>query len=274
MLSSGQGSYVDKHVSGRGRRSTQVALRSVWAFMLREIQQQYGRFRTGYLWALLEPAATVAVLTGLHAGIRGGEANIYGEHPVIFFLFGAVPFFLFFGVVNRSQNAFQGTKGLFSYRQIKPIDLFVARAVIEALVVLIVGCVFIGLWLWWGEGLALRDPLLLLQSLALLFLLGVGVGLVYGVYGAIFTDLQRVFGITMRPMFFISGIFFTIQMVPQRYRHFVDWNPMLHAIDLARESVLPAYTSPASPGYALLCAAALIAFGLAAYRRYLPQLIA
>jgi capsular polysaccharide transport system permease protein len=237
------------------------------------MQQQYGRFRTGYFWAVLEPAATVAVLTAIHAGIRGEGAAIYGEDPILFFVFGAIPFFLFFGVVNRTQTAFQGANGLYSFRQIKPIDLFLARAIIESITLLAVGLLFVLLWTWIGRELPVRDPLKLVRALGLLFFIGLGIGLTYGVYGAIFSDLQRVFGITMRPMFFISGLFFTMEMVPLRYRYLVDWNPVLHAIDVARDAALPAYQSPASEAYVLFCAGCFLLLGLAAYRRHLSQLV-
>lgn len=256
-----------------GRSSWSVFLSAMHAFLLREIRQQYGQARLGYLWAFIEPAATVLVLVFLHAVIRGGDENIYGESPVVFFVFGAVPFFMFFNVVNRSQTAFAGTRGLFNYRQVRPLDIVLARGVVEALTMLIVGMVFMLGWIMAVGPLAIVNPLLLLFSVMALVLLGLGLGLAFAVYGTVYPDLQRVFGIAMRPMFFVSGLFFTIEMIPQEHQSLLMWNPILHAVDFCRDAVLRGYDSPGSGYFLLLTILAVWFVGLAGYRRYLPRLI-
>jgi capsular polysaccharide transport system permease protein len=256
-----------------GRSSAEVFFTSLHAFLLRELKNQFGRSRLGYFWAVTDPAAMVAVLTILHAGIRGSDAPIYGENAIIFFLFGAVPYFLFANCVARAQGVCESQKGLFNYRQIKPIDVILARCIIDSLLIVGVGALFVLAWSWSGRPVEIRNPLLLAAALLTLFGLGISLGLVFEVLGTVFSDLKRVFGIVMRPMFFVSGLFFTIDMIPDAQRSLLDWNPVLHCIDLARESVLRGYESPGSLVYAWLCAAFLLFVGLASYRRYLYQLI-
>ncbi|WP_370307117.1 ABC transporter permease [Sinimarinibacterium flocculans] len=257
----------------RGRSSLEVFLTSLQAFLLRELKNQFGRMRLGYFWAFAEPAAMVAVLTVLHAGIRGGHASIYGEDPVIFFVFGAVPYFLFSNCVSRAQGVCDSLKGLFNYRQIKPIDVMLARCLIDALLMAGVGLLFVVGWVWTGHPMHLEDPLRLLAALFSLFALGTALGLVFEVFGTIFTDLKRIFGIIMRPMLFISGLFFTIDMVPPEYRAFLLWNPVLHAVDQARDAVLPGYASPGSFAFVWAVIGLLLFVGLGGYRRYLYRLI-
>jgi capsular polysaccharide transport system permease protein len=257
----------------RGRSSSEVFLTSVHAFLLREMKNQYGRFRLGYFWAVVEPGAMVAVLTILHAGLRGASTPIYGEHPVVFFLFGAVPFFLFANCVARAQGVFESHKGLFNYRQIRPIDVILARCIIDALLMLGVLLTFLAGWWWMGRDLHIDDPLRLTAALISLFVLGMALGLVFEVLGTVFNDLKRTFNIAMRPLFFISGLFFTIDMIPESHRPLLTWNPVLHCVDIARDAVLPGYESPGSLAYAWLCVAGLLFTGLASYRRYLYQLL-
>mgnify|MGYP000285951660 CR=1 FL=1 len=257
----------------QGRSHLRVFLTALHAFLLRELKQQFGRSRLGYFWAVAEPAATVAVLTLIHAGIRGGEAQIYGAHPIVFFVFGAVPFFTYFHCVNRCQNVCGSHKGLFNYRQIKPVDIMLARAIIEALSMLTVGVLFVIGWLWLGHDFSLPDPLVLLAAMLALFALGLAVGLIFEVFGTVYPDLRRVFTIAMRPMIFISGLFFTIEMIPPQHRHLLTWNPVLHAVDFAREGVLAGYDSPASGSYLLLCILGLLLVAFSAYRRFMYRLI-
>lgn len=256
-----------------GRSSWQVFLGSLQAFLLREMMNQFGRSRLGYFWALAEPAATVAILTGLHAVIRGGHKSLYGEDPIVFFVFGAVPYFIYANSMGSAQGVCTSQKGLFNYRQIKPIDVMLARAMIDGLMMLGVALVFLVGWWWFGNGIPIYKPLELLAALFSLFALGLSVGLVFEVFGTIFPDLRKVFSMLTRPMFFISGVFFTIDMVPSGMRDVLYWNPVLQGVDLARDAVLSGYTSPASWAY-LWGIILLIQFiGLSAYRRYLFRLI-
>jgi capsular polysaccharide transport system permease protein len=257
----------------QGRSSLEIFSTSVHAFLLREMKNQYGRFRLGYFWAFVEPGAIVAVLTVLHAGLMGAGQTIYGEHPVVFFVFGAVPFFLFANCVTRAQGVCESHKGLFNYRQIRPVDVILARCLIDALLMIGVLLTFLLGWLWLGHQLHIEDPLRLLVALGSLLVLGMSLGLVFEVLGTVFNDLKRIFNIAMRPLFFISGLFFTMEMVPEAQRALLAWNPVLHCVDHARDAVLPGYESPGSLAYVWICNAVLLFTGLASYRRYQYQLL-
>ena len=62
-------------------------------------------------------------------------------------------------------------------------------------------------------------------------------------------------------------------MIPVEYRGLLIWNPVLHAVDFTRDAVLVGYSSPGSVAYLVLSIGILLFVGLAAYRRYLFQLI-
>ena len=258
--------------SASGRSSLQVFLTSMRAFALREMKNRYGRMRLGYVWAVVEPAATVAVMVLMHSVIRGHGAQLYGESPVVFFAFGGGGYFLFAGCQTAAQGACAGSKGLFNYRQIKPIDIILTRSLIESLMMLTVIGLFLGGWYWFGNTLVI-DPLSLIFGLFSLICIGTALGLIFEVYGTVFPDLRRMFGLATRPLFFISGLFFTIKMIPTAYRPWLDWNPILQSIDLVRGAVLAGYQSPASFSYVWLCIVVMLFVGLAGYRRYLDRLI-
>lgn len=245
---------------------------SLYAFLQRELKNQFGRNRLGYFWALAEPAAMVAVLTIIHAGIRGHGAKIYGEDPVIFFVFGALPYYTFATCVSQTQNVFNSQRGLFNYRQVRPVDVILARCIIDAL--MLVGVLFLFLlgWWWFGKPLNVEDPLKLAMAFICLFMLGLSLGLFFEVIGTVFPDMRRIFTVLMRPMFLMSGVFFTIEMVPQAYRGILMLNPVMQGVDLARDAVLAGYTSPASYAYVVYAILVLLFLGLSSYRRYMYRL--
>ena len=256
-----------------GRTSWQVFVTSLQAFILRELKNRFGRSRLGYFWALAEPAATVAVLTVIHGGIAGFDSTIYQENSVIFFVFGAVPYFIFANSLTQAQGVCASQKGLFNYRQIKPIDIIVARCLVDVLMMAGVMVLFLLAWYWLGLQMPQIRPLELLTALFSLFLLGSSLGLVFEVFGTVYQDLRKVYSIMTRPLFFISGVFFTMHMLPSGLLAVLSFNPVLHGVDLARDAVLVGYTSPASWAYVWGSILLLQFIGLAAYRRYLYQLI-
>lgn len=256
-----------------GRSSWEVFLTSLKAFLLRELKDQYGRARLGYFWALAEPAATVAILTALHAAVGGAGRTIYQESPVVFFVFGAVPYFLFSNSLSQTQGVCMNQKGLFNYRQIKPIDIMLARSIIDALMMTGVMLVFLLGWGWLGLPMPEIRPLELSLTLFSLFVLGMSLGLVFEVFGTVYSDLRKIFSIVTRPLFFVSGAFFTMEMLPPGLGHVLYLNPILHGVDLTRDAVMAGYESPASWAYLWGCILLLQFIGLAAYRRYLYQLI-
>lgn len=256
-----------------GRSSISVFLTSIWAFLRRELKNQFGKFHLGYFWAFADPAAAVAVFTLLHAVLRGSHAKLYGVSPIVFFVFSAVSYFLFSHCMTRAQGVCDSHRGLFNYRQIKPIDIILARTLTEAVLMLVVAAVFVLGWGWFGQPMRIQDPLLMIAGLLSLYVMGVALGLIFEVYGTVFPDMRRIFGMVMRPMIFISGLFFTMEMVPHVYRPFLYWNPVLHAVDLVRDGVIHGYTSPGSLLYVCCWALVLLFFGLSAYRRYLYRLI-
>ncbi|MGJ8668080.1 MAG: ABC transporter permease [Oceanococcus sp.] len=256
-----------------GRNSFEVFLTSLHAFLLRELKNQFGRSRLGYFWALAEPAAAVTIFTLLHAFIRGNHSSIYQEDPVLFFVFGVIPYFVFSNALSQTQGVCSTQKGLFNYRQIKPIDIMIARSLIDALMMLGVLVTFLVGWSWLGQELPKIQVLELAAALGSLYMLGFSVGLLFEVFATVYPDLRKIFAIITRPLFFVSGVFFTIGMLPGKMAEILIWVPILQGVDLARDAVLPAYDSPASWFYLWGCILFVQCVGLAAYQRYQFRLI-
>jgi capsular polysaccharide transport system permease protein len=67
----------------------------------------------------------------------------------------------------------------------------------------------------------------------------------------------------MRPLFWVSGLFFTVEEVPQAAQAALLFNPVLHTVELVREGWFASYESPgASVSYVLYFALAFLTAGL------------
>src|SRR5207244_4083629 len=84
-----------------------------------------------------------------------------------------------------------------------------------------------------------------------------------------FQDAKRAIPILLRPLFFISGIFFPATAVPAHFKSFIMWNPVLHALELMREAMFSDYTShEGSWSYLFICSSLSLLTGLTVYRYF------
>ncbi|EIM1128140.1 ABC transporter permease, partial [Escherichia coli] len=81
------------------RSGFEVQKVTVEALFLREIRTRFGKFRLGYLWAILEPAAHLLVLLGIFGYIM--HRTMPGISFPVFLLNGLIPFFIFNSISNR-----------------------------------------------------------------------------------------------------------------------------------------------------------------------------
>ncbi|NCU32897.1 MAG: hypothetical protein EOM23_08205 [Candidatus Moranbacteria bacterium] len=75
--------------------------------------------------------------------------------------------------------------------------------------------------------------------------------------------------------FFISGIFFSVETLPETFRDIALVNPLLHLLELIRVSFFPTFTSPyANVGYIIVWIISLNLLGLWLYSRLERRIIA
>lgn len=250
-------------------------LRVIFALMMRETQTRYGRLKVGYLWAVIEPMLFVMVLTIIFT--YRGRFSPHNIPPLLFFLTGIMPFMIFRDQVSQTMMAVRANRGLLSYPQVQMLDLALARSILEfstnllALVLLVGGIVLLDLL-----PVRIEDMLNAIVALFLLAALGFGLGSVLSAVVPIFPTLQFIVQmLLLRPLFFLSGIFFTVEMLPPQLRKIAVYNPVLQLIEMFRSAFFWEYSSEyVDLPYILTWVIGLLCLGLLmqrALRRYALQ---
>jgi capsular polysaccharide transport system permease protein len=264
--------------TNKQRSSLEVLKDVVFALFIREIKTRFGTYRLGLVWAFLEPMAFVLIISALRSfrssgSLFGGEA--YGIPYPLFLTLGYIPFQLFSKLLTQGAAAVNANQGLFNYRQVRPIDAILARTLLEVLVFSGVLLTFIALFWWFGFEATIADPLRLVVVFGLLSLLGGGIGMIICVGQLRFPELGKVVPLLTRPLFFISGLFFSLNDIPTQYHHYLLWNPILHAIELIRNACYHAYNvDSVSMAYLASIALVTVFFGLAMYRLDWKRMVA
>lgn len=226
--------------SPRVKRSPwQIQQAVLFALFLRELKTRLGGRWLGVFWVLLEPVAHIAVMTTLFSlAHRAAMPSI--EYPV-FLITGLIPFFMFRGLVTRLMEAIDSNRGLFAYRQVKPIDTVIARAMLEISLQSIVYLIALGTLGWLGFHFLPVRALELAGVSAVLIMLGASLGLFFAVVTNEIPQARAIVRISLMPLYFVSGVIFPVHTIPPQYLPLLQLNPVLHLIELSRASFFPQY---------------------------------
>src|SRR5690606_36710478 len=95
----------------------------------------------------------------------------------------------------------------------------------------------------WQGSLTIDNLAYTLSGLLLAELLGAGLGLVVGAGTLYWSALDQIISPILRPLFFISGIFFTANDLPTPVLAILSYIPVLHVFEMGRDGWFPSYTS-------------------------------
>lgn len=256
------------------RSSLSITL-SVWrALLLREALTRITGGRVPWLWLLLEPVAHIAFLTTIMTVI--GHRVVGGINAVLWIVTGLLAFFFFRRTVYQGSSSVASNAALFAYRQVRPVDTVFVRVFLEgALMLLISIIVFAGLSIL-GVSVSPDDPILVLLAIGGLWLLGLGIGLIFSVSTELVPETNFVLTFIMMPLYIVSGIMVPIASIPMPYRGWLVLNPIVHGLEAARLGFSSYYHVVPEFDLAYLYVFALVAvfLGLTLHQRFAQRLIA
>lgn len=257
----------------RQRSSLQVQRAVLQALVIRELRARVEGRWLGLLWMLIEPLATVLLMLTLY-GFRSHAASVNVELPV-FLITGMMPFFMFRNLARRLPGSITSNRGLYAYRQVRPIDALVARGVVEIGLSSAVYLAALAALGWLGYHWLPVAPLELIAVSSVLLTLGAGLGLLFSVLVHNRPKVQSVINLLFLPLYLLSGVLFPVRLVPQEYQEYLLWNPVLHLIDLSRAYFLPLHQSVEGVNLAYPAAFTLVVatLSLSLYRVYRHQLL-
>ena len=247
---------------------------AVWrAIFLREALDRLFDMRFAWFWLLAEPVLHIAFITFVMTVIR--VRTVGNADVVVWIIIGMLAFFLFRRTAVQVTHAVDSNRPLFTYRQVKPFDPAIARAVLEGFLMAIIALVILGTAALLGHQTFPVDALLVIQAVFGLWLFGIGYGLVASVLMALVPEMEHVLKIVMLPLYLISGVIWPLASIPLPYRDILMINPIAHGLELVRMGFFPYYhTVPGlSMPYLFAWGVVSIMLGSMLYRRFAIQLV-
>ena len=216
--------------------------RSVWhAMFIREALARTMADRMAWFWMLLEPIAMVLLMLVVRTVVLGRMRHIDGAEFIPWMIVGLLGFYLVRENMMRPIGAIDANKGLFAYRQVKPIDPVLVRCYLEGLLKSFIFILFIIGATLLGFELIPAAPLEGIFVWFSLWCLGLSAGLIFSVLAGMVPEIGKVLRIISMPLLIISGVIFPLNFLPHELLVYVMWNPIVHGLESLRGAFFPLY---------------------------------
>lgn len=226
-------------------KSLKIQIRVIHALFMREIITRYGRHNLGFAWLFLEPmmfTTGIAVLWHLTKSAHGNDMPI-----VPFAIIGYSTVLVWRNVANRAGGAVQANIGLLYHRNVRLIDVYIARCALEVvgstISLLTLSVIFNIL----GFMNLPEDFLYMVFGWGLLVWFALALGFIVGSLFEMSEIIDRLWHAFTYLMFPLSGAAFFVHWLPKSFQEFVLYIPMVHFSEMIRHgyygNLIPTYES-------------------------------
>jgi capsular polysaccharide transport system permease protein len=205
----------------------------IGALTQRELHARFGRENIGYLWLIGEPLLLASIVSLLHtSSVVGVEGK--GMSPFAFTVIGYCLFIIYRGCFNRADHLFDSSTPLFYHRMIHPLDIILARWIVEVLGCISALVILMGIGIMLGIAYPPARPLYLFSAAFLISWLGFSLSMLIAAYTYESHFLSRFVHPISYFMMPLSGAFVTMSFLPEWARAYMAWNPMMAIFEMAR----------------------------------------
>lgn len=214
-------------------RSLAIQKRVIWALLMREVITRFGRENVGVLWLIGEPmlftlgVAALWTAAGFHHG-----SNL----PIVAFaITGYSSVLMWRNTVSRCNSGIQQNFNLLYHRNVRVIDVFVTRIMLEmagATASFIVLAAFFTAIEWIKPPV---DPLTVVGGWLMLAWFGASLAILVGAATAYSEIVERLWHPLAYLLFPLSGAAFMVDWLPPAMRETVLLLPMVHGVEMVRE---------------------------------------
>ena len=242
-------------------RSWAIQKRVIGALIMREVITRYGRHNIGFLWLFVEPMIFTIGVTLLWTALR----TVHGSDLPIaaFALTGYSSVLVWRNMPNRLVGAIHPNLSLMYHRNVKVIDIFVARVLLECIGV---GTSFFVLSLFFASigWLDLpEDPAKVVVGWCMLAWFGISLAMFIGALSNRTELIDKFWHPMTYLMFPLSGAGWLVDAAPPSLRELVLYVPMVTGVEWVRDGFFGShFKAHYDPAYLIGWNVALMFFAL------------
>ncbi len=252
-------------------------LREVWRyrdlllmFVKRDFVSFYKQTILGPLWFFLQPLFTTIIFTFVFGNLAGLSTD--GLPQPLFYLAGVTAWNYFSDCLTKTSTVFKDNASIFGKvyfpRLIMPLSIVTSNLVRFGVQMLL----FIGMMIYYaavGGQFRITWAVLLFPVLILLMaLLGLGLGLIITAMTTKYRDLTFLVQFGVQLLMYMTTVIYPLSAAPERYRHWLELNPMTAIIETFRLGFLgQGMVTAWSLGYSAVCAFTILVVGILIFNR-------
>ncbi|HHD79884.1 MAG TPA: hypothetical protein ENK98_09695 [Epsilonproteobacteria bacterium] len=254
------------------RKPLQIFLAVQKALFLRELGMRFSVSKTGLFWTFFEPFMQVFVMVLIKMVIFGKAGDNFDFAAFLALNFTA--YNMFKNITTKSMGSFTANRGLFIYKQVKPIDTIIGRAMVEVFITGIIILAFIAIGSYFGFDLNIKHLPMVALGFIWLILFSFAFGLFIAVSNTFYPSVGRTLNIFMIFLMFGSAVFYSIDMIPPHLQTFLLYNPLTHFMEMIHGYYFYVLNDQyVDYNYMLLWTLSLLYAGLWFYRRLEERII-
>lgn len=240
------------------REEFRLQLRVIAALMLRETRATYGTSQLGYAWAVLTPVVGVAIMVVLFTGI--GRLPPFGTSLALFFATGILTLGFFQKLSSSLMTVFEANKALLTYPLIRGSDVLFSRSLLVAATHAVIMLMFFSSLIFLNLAELPAYPEEIAAAFLATFLLGFGFGTISAIIVILWESWKHINRLILRPLFFLSAIFYIPSYMPPNIIAWLRWNPVLHCVEWMRNGYYANYDSRVLDAFYLLSVGVALTF--------------
>ncbi len=205
----------------------------------RDLKARYKRSVLGWLWSLINPAATLGIYTmvfGVFLKQEGPGMGSGREGVFALYLFcGLVVWNAFAGIINTSIGSFASAGPLLTRTYFPPECPMVAGLVTVLLQTVLEVAILLAFMILLGN--ISWTAIVVLPVFALLACFSFGLGLVLAVLNIRYRDVAYLMSILLQVWFYATPIVYRIDVIQERYQRILQLNPLSAYVNAIRRGV-------------------------------------
>jgi len=226
----------------------------IMALLDRERKTRFAGGILGYLWAYIIPTVWIALIVALFRFLDRRppiDANLE-----IFVATGVLVYVIFRQTITTHSRVLSAHRYMRYFASVSENDILWAAMLLEGFNFLVTSLLIFGaITILFDASLPTSVPGVIF-GLGLSWILGCGVGRFVAIGCELSDTFARVVPLVLRPLFWLSGIFYVAAELPTRAQELLWYSPLLHVTEILREAYFLGFTSQfASAWYPVLVAA-------------------
>jgi len=205
---------------------------TLWDMSVKQLKAKYAGSILGISWAVINPLLIMLAITFVFTIVFKIEINNFS----LFALAGIFPWMFFSAALSEATSSILSQQSVLRQFNL-PREIIPLSSVLSNFLNFLIGWIIIyPLFISFNPKIISLLPLLIIVLLLNFFFVS-GLGLALSVLNVFFRDIGQLLGVLLMLWFWITPVFYSLDMIPEKFRLISNFNPMVPYIVYYREVI-------------------------------------